>query len=173
MTEIVRVTADDWSVMRQVRLAALRDTPDAFWATHDDEVDRPESWWREFAELGACFIAFSRAEPVGIAAVVPAPDLGDSARRLISMWVAPDARGRGVGRELVDAAIVSARADGAHELQLEVTEGNEGARRLYERCGFRATGKKTPLPRNPAMLEHEMVISFPRSRSEPLQEALG
>ena len=56
------------------------------------------------------------------------------------MWVAPEARGRGLGRELVDAV-----ADWARELQLsrlvlDVNPALEPAVRLYESAGFVRTG---------------------------------
>ena len=74
------------------------------------------------------------------------------------MWVRAEARGRGVGTKLIDAVKAWARAEGARALQLEVTEDNHAAVRLYERCGFRATGRTEPLPRDPALIEHEMRL---------------
>jgi ribosomal protein S18 acetylase RimI-like enzyme len=47
---------------------------------------------------------------------------------------------RGVGRELVHAAIAEARAQGARRLTLRVLGPNEGARRLYEQAGFVVEG---------------------------------
>ena len=156
MIEIRPVTAEDWALVRKVRLAALRDTPDWFWATYDEEVDKPENWWRDFIEAGAWFIAYDGEQPVGIAAALPAHYLEESDRQLISMWVEPAARGTGVGAALVNAVLAWARAEGVRELQLQVTEKNDAARRLYERCGFRATGRADPLPRDPSLIEHEM-----------------
>jgi dihydropteroate synthase len=61
------------------------------------------------------------------------------------MWVAPEARGGGVGRALVDAALRWTRGRAAIELSLQVTDGNEPARALYEGCGFRDTGRREAL----------------------------
>lgn len=95
---------------------------------------------------------------VGIAAAIRVPELEDSARLLISMWVEPDARRAGIGTKLVEAVKDWARADGARELRLQVTEDNRAAARLYERCGFEWTGRTEPLPRKPALVEHEMRL---------------
>lgn len=56
------------------------------------------------------------------------------------MWVEPESRGRGLGalilRELLDWADCENRT-----IVLHVTEGNDGARRLYEMNGFVSTGE--------------------------------
>jgi GNAT superfamily N-acetyltransferase len=158
--EIHRAGPDDWSTVRRIRLAALRDTPDWFWATYEEEVEKAESGWRDFIAAGAWFLAHLDDRAVGIAAGVRVPELGDSSRQLISMWVEPDARGRGIGSNLVEAVRTWARADGAKELQLQVTANNHAAARLYQRCGFEPTGRTEPLPRKPALIEREMRLSL-------------
>ena len=57
---------------------------------------------------------------------------------VITLVVAPDARGAGIGGDLLDAAAAFAVAHGADVLELEVMPGNENARRLYDRSGFEA-----------------------------------
>ena len=59
---------------------------------------------------------------------------------LVGMYVEPGAGGRGVGRALVEALLAEARADGLELIVLTVTEGNDKAVALYERCGFRSFG---------------------------------
>lgn len=60
---------------------------------------------------------------------------------LFGMMVPEAARGRGIGRALVEAALALARARGGVLLvNLTVTEGNAAAQALYERCGFVAFG---------------------------------
>ncbi|GAB3157456.1 GNAT family N-acetyltransferase [Amycolatopsis stemonae] len=54
--------------------------------------------------------------------------------------VAPDRRGLGLGRRLVDAAVTEARRRGARKLTLRVLGHNTAARRVYERCGFVVEG---------------------------------
>jgi len=47
--------------------------------------------------------------------------------------------GLGIGTRLMAEMIAQARAWGLHHLELEYVEGNERARRLYEKMGFRQT----------------------------------
>jgi [ribosomal protein S18]-alanine N-acetyltransferase len=56
--------------------------------------------------------------------------------------VAPQARGRGIGRTLVHAVQEWARSLRAEEIWLEVRESNTRARRLYEHCGFAVVGRR-------------------------------
>lgn len=56
--------------------------------------------------------------------------------------VPPQARGRGIGRILIDAVAEWARSLTAEEIWLEVRESNTRARRLYERCNFAVVGRR-------------------------------
>jgi GNAT superfamily N-acetyltransferase len=84
-----------------------------------------------------------------------APD--GSRRTLVAMFVEPDARGRGIGGALVEAIAGWARASGAARLGLWVTSANRPAIALYERCGFRPTGRRQPLDHTPTESEIQMV----------------
>jgi ribosomal protein S18 acetylase RimI-like enzyme len=54
--------------------------------------------------------------------------------------VAEEARGRGIGRALIRAAVAEARARGARRLTLRVLGHNTPARKLYESEGFAVEG---------------------------------
>lgn len=56
---------------------------------------------------------------------------------LLSIMVEPHWRGRGVGALLLDALITECRARDVSHLDVTVDAGNVGARRFYERHGFR------------------------------------
>ena len=64
--------------------------------------------------------------------------------QLISMWVDPNARGRGVAGDLIRAVAGWAVARGSKRVVLFVQEANEPAQHLYERAGFRPTGDRAP-----------------------------
>lgn len=54
------------------------------------------------------------------------------------IFVRADARGRGVGTSLLDAVVRRARTRGLDHVRLDVVDGNDRARALYERRGFKA-----------------------------------
>jgi len=155
MVSVRAIGADDWALVRDVRLAALSDSPDAFASTYEREAAYTEEQWRGwFSDRFALFLAHlpDGAKPAGLAGVF---DRDDGAG-LVSMWVRPDARGRGVGEALINATADWARNRGHQAMFLWVAEANEPARRLYERYGFTPTGDRQPLPSDPAVPEIRM-----------------
>ncbi len=56
------------------------------------------------------------------------------------LFVAPEARGQGVGSGLLEAIVAEAARRGYAEVRLDVIDSNPRARALYERCGFAAVG---------------------------------
>ncbi len=155
--DVRRVRADEWQALRDTRLQALADTPDAFGTTHAEASVRPEQWWRDWTLRSAdgvdqaMFLAWREGKPIGIAGAFRTGGRVD----VISMWTSPDQRGAGVGRALLDAAVAFA---GEAEVHLGVTETNVGARRFYERYGFVPTGSTEPLRSNSALVMHELVL---------------
>ena len=153
-----RITEEDWTGLRYVRLAALSDSPSAFGSTLHAEQQFVEQDWREWCRWAAVFIAWEAVSPVGIAAGVMG-DIADQ-RNLISLWVRPDHRGVGLASDLVTNVVDWARTDGADRLALWVASTSEGARRLYERHGFVESGIRKPLPSAPTVDERQMVLQL-------------
>jgi GNAT superfamily N-acetyltransferase len=146
MTEVRRVRPEDWQALRDVRLRALEESPAAFATRFDEARQRPDEWWIEWAARSAddgrqaMFLAWEETAPLGIAGAF----IEDGRPWLIAMWTDPAARGRGVGRALVEATAAFARAAGARELFLQVLEGNDAAHTLYLSCGFEDDGPGEP-----------------------------
>lgn len=61
---------------------------------------------------------------------------------LLSLAVAPEARGRGLGRRLVEDGLARVRADGVRVCYLEVRPANAPALALYRSLGFRGIGRR-------------------------------
>lgn len=137
------ITADDWAALKEVRLRALRDAPDAFGVTlAEAEANTEEAWRNRAAGPGPIVLAFRDGRPVAMGGLY-APEVPSEAF-VWGMWVAPECRGQGLARlilgELLDWADRHGRA-----VALHVTEGNDAARRLYEQHSFVATGEWQPL----------------------------
>ncbi|MEO3786466.1 GNAT family N-acetyltransferase [Actinocorallia sp. B10E7] len=65
---------------------------------------------------------------------------GAHVRQIQGLGVDPGARGLGIGRLLLEAAVAEAGRQGARKLTLRVLAGNTPARRLYEQLGFAVEG---------------------------------
>lgn len=160
--EIREIAADGWQAMRDIRLAALQDAPLAFASTYKREAAFAEADWQHRISGGGNFLAYAAefgAQPAGI---VGGFQTEPGTIELISLWVTPPARGRGIGQALVEAVIDWARARQASRVHLWVAENNHGARALYERYGFRLTGQRQPLPSAPELTEIGMVRNLDR-----------
>ncbi len=85
---------------------------------------------------------------------------------LVSLWVHPTWRGRGVGDLLVQAVLDWAREQGHAELRLWVSADNGPAERLYARHGFVRTGASQPVtPTDPTRREFAMACAIDRAPS--------
>jgi dihydropteroate synthase len=146
---------DEWREWRELRLRALADAPDAFGETLAAAQAHDEAAWKQFVAPRADklrLLAVEGERPVGMCVVVigQGEGLGQGqgdtrTANLFAMWVAPEARGRGVGKALIDRGLRWSRAHAALEVSLRVSERHPDARRLYERCGFVDSGERSPL----------------------------
>jgi ribosomal protein S18 acetylase RimI-like enzyme len=87
--------------------------------------------------------------------------------RVAAMGLAPEARGGGLGRRMMEAAIAEARARGDRTMVLEVIEGNERAMALYTKLGFGRRRRLVGFRWDPPPLE----IPEPLEEMDPLDFA--
>src|SRR3954447_14566313 len=131
MISVRAVGVDEWATWRELRLAALADAPHAFTSTLEEWRDADETRWRERLAAGALHLVADLADkPVGMGGAFDNPDV---TVELVSLWVAPFARGRGAGEALLDALVAWA---GERTVRLEVVTSNVRALDLYRRNGF-------------------------------------
>jgi RimJ/RimL family protein N-acetyltransferase len=134
--ELRRLGPEDASAYREIRLEALADSPHNFSSTLENEQDQPLD---QFAtRLADDFVlgAFSGSQLVGVAGFYVQPRPKHRHKGMLwGMYVRPDYRAAGIGRQLVEAIIAHARPH-VELLQLFVVSDNAPARRLYARLGF-------------------------------------
>ena len=137
MIRIRTIGADDWRAFRGLRLQALREAPYAYSSILADwqgDRDIEERWRGRLTGVPFNVIAYLGDAAAGIVSgTSPTPE---GTVELISLWVAPFARGRGVGDALVDAVVRWASGQGAVTVALAVIPNNEPAIALYRRHGF-------------------------------------
>lgn len=152
----------DWTLWRELRLAALAEAGYAFGAQLADwqgDGDREERWrGRLLIPNSYNILAELDGRAVGMASGVPTDR--DGVVELISMYVAPVGRGQGVGDHLVRSVEQWARLVGARTLRLAVVADNATAWALYQRNGFRDTGELGDLMPDGVRREHVMAKSL-------------
>ena len=126
----------------------LRDDADFFSTRYEDMVREPDRAWRDWVadaaigEQKALFVADESGEWLGVVGAFARVDPLEV--QLISMWVDPTARGRGVARDLIRAVAEWTAGRGSNRVVLFVQEANKPAQHLYRQAGFRPTGDRTP-----------------------------
>ncbi len=148
------VAPEQWPLPRAIRLRALADAPDAFVTTlAQARMWTDEQWQSLAAREPGTWVAFVGGEPSGMVALqrcAPVSGGGNgSAAELLAFWVAPEQRGRGVGRKLVEAVAAWALASGFGELHAYVYPSNIAAARFYERLNFRTFDNPFQDPADP------------------------
>ncbi|MGY4102249.1 GNAT family N-acetyltransferase [Nocardia sp. R16R-3T] len=138
MIEVQMLDPEDWRLWRTLRLEALAESGPAFGATlahWSGPGDTEQRWRARLVDVPLNIVLRLADTPAGL---VGAYVRDDTTVELISMWVAPFARGRGVGDTAVRAVMNWA---GQREIVLSVKSDNEHAIGLYRRHGFIDAGQ--------------------------------
>jgi ribosomal protein S18 acetylase RimI-like enzyme len=151
---------DEWELLRELRLRALRESPDAFSPRAEDVAREPDDYWQRGAralagEHARLFVAERDGAAVGLVSATAAAGTG----YIGAMWIDPAARGGGLGRALLGSACAWLRTRGCAPLALTVTETNAAAIALYESAGFRLTGEFEPLREGSPLRNLKMVAT--------------
>ena len=158
---IRRIRPDEAPQLRDLRLRALADAPEAFGSTLAEMLAQPASFWERRVERAShgseqsLFVAVAADECVGLAGGVIEPERPLTVE-VISMWVDPAVRRRGVARRLLQAVVDWGCEQGAAQSVLWVTQTNTAAQALYRAMAFEPTGRTQPLPSHPWLSEMEM-----------------
>ena len=136
---------EDWQRYRDTRLTALRESPEAFVATADEESGFGEDVWRSRMTRSARLLAERDGEPVGIVSVGRSSDDNPNTSELFGLWVSPEARGSGVATALVRAGAHLARDEGKTQLAYWVGTDNGRAVAFASGFGFRPTAERRPM----------------------------
>ena len=136
-----RAALGDEAILRELRLEAMCEAPDAFGSTYEKEAARTTADWRRWMSPGVTFILYESAGARGMVAGVR-DETDPAVVHLMAMWVHPQIRGSGGADELVAGVVAWAESLGAKLVRLKVIQGNDRARHFYERMGFCATGQE-------------------------------
>jgi ribosomal protein S18 acetylase RimI-like enzyme len=147
MVVIRRLVPADAANYQRLMLEAYARHPEAFTSSVAERAALPLSWWESRLATGAqaADVVLGAVDGERLAGVA---GLGFETREkvrhkatLFGMYVPAEFSKLGLGRRLVMTVLEHAKSRGGIKLvQLTVTQGNTGAKALYERCGFAVFG---------------------------------
>lgn len=141
---VVPLTAEDWPAVREIYAQGI--------ATGHATFEAEPPTWDAF-DAGRLpdhrLVALHADGPIlGWAAVSPVSSRAVYAGVVEhSVYVAPEGRGRGIGRLLMDALITSTEEAGIWMIQSSVFPENVASLRLHEAVGFRVVGTRERIAR--------------------------
>jgi ribosomal protein S18 acetylase RimI-like enzyme len=164
--EIYGLGSDEWHVLQEVKLRALQESPDVFEERLSEVLAWDPARWRRHVsqsgdELKRIFVARVGEHHAGMV-YVASDKRGLGTGYIGSMWVAPHARGAGIGSRLLETALSQIQSWGLHRARLCVAAGDASAISLYRSAGFSETGVLKPLPSQPGITVIEMHRQRPR-----------
>lgn len=164
---------------RALMLQAYALAADAFTSTVDERAAQPLAWWeRRVASpdgLSQCFGVFDADDLVGTVALEYSPRAKTQHSALvIGMYVKTEARRRGAGLLLMQAAIAAATTrPNLCQLRLTVTQGNDAALRLYQSVGFVAWGTEPMAIQTSAGFKAKVHMALVLAGGEPFSPKCG
>lgn len=118
----------------------------------------------EFASPSVCHVYVARTPEHAVAGFCAFWIVVDE-MHINNVAVLPALRGGGIGTALIGASFTAAEARGARRAMLEVRASNTGARRLYERLGFRVEATRRAYYSSP--VEDALVLWREGLRDRP------
>jgi len=156
------MTPDDWPAVRRIYLEGIATGV----ATFETRAPAWAAWDRDHRADCRLVARDPDGRVVGWTAVSPV-----SGRCVYegvveeSVYVAREARGRGVGRALLEALIGETERAGIWTVQAGIQAENEASIRLHEAVGFRRVGVRERLGRDAAGRWRDVVLMERRSTS--------
>jgi GNAT superfamily N-acetyltransferase len=169
MIKVRQIRSDEWERLRTIRLEALADSPSAFATTLAEAEVFPNSLWQERATAGAAgrdqitAIAVSGERTVGMTIALGRPSSDHRVVPIVSVYVTPSVRRKGVAKRLLSVAEEWVRGQGGSRASLWVEEENGPARSFYESIGYVATFDRqrmtSPPPAWEIRLEKDLSVA--------------
>jgi ribosomal protein S18 acetylase RimI-like enzyme len=158
MPHIKALVPDEWPVLRDMRLAALRESPHAFLATYEKEKAFDELKWRAEFGRGDWNVSVQDDELAGIVGCTREDGMPGNECYLEYLWIAPRWRNKGLAHHMLTVVLGRLRNSGVRTAYLWVLDGNDAAVRLYKGVGFISSNHRQPA--RPGRTEERMQFDL-------------
>jgi ribosomal protein S18 acetylase RimI-like enzyme len=140
---------DEWQVLRDVRLNALRESPQSFLAEYVQEEKCGQECWQAEFDRGHWIVGELDGKPICLTGVTQKPDAPADQRYLEYVWVAPDFRGRGAAFDMLTDIIGELKDSGVRTIFLWTLDDDNPARLLYKRLDFITANQRQKVGADP------------------------
>jgi len=121
MIEIKKLPPEKWQEYQKLRLDALLNDPIAFGSSYEEEISRPEVFWRN--RIGNVLFAVENERPIGMVRYAfETRTKNKHVAGIYAMYVDREFRNRGIGKRLMDGVIsLIAENKDIRKIRLSVT----------------------------------------------------
>lgn len=139
--EIIQLRADEWPLYKQIRVEAVTDSPQAFGSNREQQLAHPDSFWQQRLEDAGRgerqWLLFARLGADLVGMIGAYRDENDPREAtVISVYVTPAARGKGISHRLMRAILDELRKAAVHKVWIGVNIEQKAALHLYQKTGF-------------------------------------
>ena len=151
------LSPDEWSRLREIRLASLLESPEAFGSSYEREIAFSEKEWRELFNLNSYLVASIDGKDIAIMFLEKLRGDFGATCWVGGCWSNPQYRGIGALRSMFDY-VDSVKDQRGWQIQgLGVFIVNESAIAAYEKLGFKAMGEVQESTRRPGNFYQRMI----------------
>lgn len=140
-SEIISLSPEDWQQYRDLRLRALKEEPQAYGSTYEDNAKRPDEFWRERIEdtlnKNTQWLVFARSGGtlVGMAGAFAEKEPDNA--QVVAVYVVPEARGKGISKLLMQELLTRIKTnEKVKKITVDVNPQQVAAFNLYKNSGF-------------------------------------
>lgn len=146
--ELVTPQTCEWHAFKELRLSALKELPEAFGVSVDEEINQSDDEWQDLLQSACmqqtCWLICAKVDNELIGMIYAEREAGDYFKHLIwikKVYVKPAWRNHSVGIQMLDAITeLLVRDPWAEHLVLWVTCQMTSAIKLYQKAGFTIAG---------------------------------
>ena len=158
--QISQAEPEDFKRVRELRLSALKDSPNSFGAKYEVLKERPDNYWQQvLKESSWCLVSIDGVD-IGLLAVDRADKDRNSDCWLSGWWITPTHRGQGISKLMAQWVYELCRKNGWQKIGLGVWPDNKAAIAVYLKLGFVAADSLLPSRSIPGLMYQPMYKSI-------------
>jgi RimJ/RimL family protein N-acetyltransferase len=151
------LSADDWRRLKEIRLASLLESPEAFGGNHEKESAMSEDEWRQLFKKNSYLVASHNGEDIAMMFLEKLRGDFGATCWVGGCWSNPKFRGKGAVRAMFSFVDSVAEEKGWQIQGLGVFVLNKSAIAAYENLGFKAMGEPQESTRKPGSFYQRMI----------------